>query len=906
MKRGVFFSIDALLSFTIILIIILLAFPLVKVNKYDAPIAGDILVALSSLKMGEISDSYIQSLIVSGVLDQNKTALEQIGMLTITDESLAKTITSIILEELETKENIGIWYGNKLIYSHNNTAYENASNILTERHIISGIGGLNGTGFLSGYSARAFLSSTYITAYSYFGGYVGEGNLSKRIDYSGNISSAEIELAINNNFTLYINGINSGNYSKSPSDITPIKYSLDGYKDNFISGENTIELQGINLYVAGGHIKITYQTNVSTSQETKKYLPGINGIVNLYDGLSVNGQLTSMDIFLHYRLPYDSFLNIGNTTIWNGSSDVDSTVSISNTQLSSILNYGLLSNSTVPIRLGSQNFSVILNDTGNADVILITAASDSMNYSISQDGVLGIRRNCTDPLLYDPTTARISLAQCLDKEFIDSILNLSGNRMAIINYFGEQLEGGGSRKGLVNRTDILTGNAQLLKDAVDSYTTNFPLQGENYLLPHGGACISCSINSAWKILKENSNTSTRKQFVIVMSDGVPTHKSVAGSDTNYIGIRTGYPANDEGLPVVTSGCESTVGLSVCSTNNCLAARQNANWSSCRVAGRANIESYSSSRDFGTNATVFSIGFGPVAQCDMAQNTLQDVANCGGGAYFVSSNGTELRQIYQNISNNIVQLTYAQQTATTSGNATGILYPDSYINLNYTSTKNPFGLIISLEKQFENTTQGNFSIYPNSTILDAQVTSYSGPRWTDKLKINGNTIYNISSYGSSYTSLGDPYSILIPKNLVLNQNEVVLTTAVAPTNVTTGSASNKIIYTLAKNFSTFSSILAVAQGCQWNIQFEDYTNLTVRIPSTYNGSSQCYFPPNSGFTHDPNDAFQAAVYNILRQLDLNGNQLIDPKITEQSLQIDLSQVYGIPFTWQTEVQIRTWN
>src|SRR3989344_5365828 len=577
-KRGIFFSIDALLSFTIILMIILLAFPLIKMNKYESPIARDILVTLSSLKMGEITDPYIMQLIVSGTLDPNKTALEQIGMLTITNETLAKNLTTILLENIETNENIGIWYGNKLIYSHNKTAYENASNVFTERYIVSGLGGLGNETL--GYSARAFLSSAYLAAYSYFGGYVGDGNISKLINYQGNISSAEIELAINNNFTLYINGINSGNYSKSTSDITPIKYSLDDYKDNFISGENTIELKGINLYVAGGHIKITYQTNVSTSQETKKYLPGINGIVNLYDGLSVNGQLTSMDIFLHYRLPYDSFLNIGNTTIWNGSSDVDSTVSISNTQLSSILNYGLLSNSTVPIRLGSQNFSVILNDTGNADVILITAASDSMNYSISQDGILGIRRNCTDPLLYDPTTARISLAQCLDKEFIDSILNLSGNRMAIINYFGEQLEGGGSRKGLVNRTDILTGNAQLLKDAVDSYTTNFPLQGENYLLPHGGACISCSINSAWKILKENSNTSTRKQFVIVMSDGVPTHKSVAGSDTNYIGIRTGYPANDEGLPVVTSGCESTVGLSVCSTNNCLAARQNANWSSC--------------------------------------------------------------------------------------------------------------------------------------------------------------------------------------------------------------------------------------------------------------------------------------------------------------------------------------
>ena len=64
MKRGIFFSIDALLSFTIILMIILLAFPLVKLNKYDAPIARDILVTLSSLKIGEISNSYIQSLII--------------------------------------------------------------------------------------------------------------------------------------------------------------------------------------------------------------------------------------------------------------------------------------------------------------------------------------------------------------------------------------------------------------------------------------------------------------------------------------------------------------------------------------------------------------------------------------------------------------------------------------------------------------------------------------------------------------------------------------------------------------------------------------------------------------------------------------------------------------------------
>src|SRR3989344_1882069 len=565
MKRGVFFSIDALLSFTIILIIILLAFPLVKVNKYDAPIAGDILVALSSLKMGEISDSYIQSLIVSGVLDQNKTALEQIGMLTITDESLAKTITSIILEELETKENIGIWYGNKLIYSHNNTAYENASNILTERHIISGIGGLNGTGFLSGYSARAFLSSTYITAYSYFGGYVGEGNLSKRIDYSGNISSAEIELAINNNFTLYINGINSGNYSKSPSDITPIKYSLNNYLNNFVSGENIIELRGINLYVAGGYIKMTYEANANSSQETKKYLPGINGIVNLYDGLSVNGQLNSMDIFLHYKLPYQSSLIIGNTTIWNGSSSTENTTSISNSQISSLLNYNQLSNITTPIRFGSQNFSFNSNNTGgNADVILITDVSGSMNWRMNSDAS-GIERNCTNPLTFsDPSTSRISVARCLDLQFVSTILQSNNNRVGLVSL-------GSSSNSYVN----LTNNATLLNNTINNYAA-----GQM-------TCISCAINRAYLMLQQNSN-STRQKYIITMTDGVANIRSTPQC----------YNIKDASITNISSTTAFAIGES-----GAITAYTNSQWVSVKNASTSNLNGV----DLLNNTYGFAVG-----------------------------------------------------------------------------------------------------------------------------------------------------------------------------------------------------------------------------------------------------------------------------------------------------------
>jgi len=1130
-KRGIFFSIDALLSFTIILMIILIAFPLVKMNKYESPIARDILVTLSSLKMGEITDPYIMQLIVSGTLDPNKTALEQIGMLTITNETLAKNLTTILLENIETNENIGIWYGNKLIYSHNKTAYENASNVFTERYIVSGLGGLGNETL--GYSARAFLSSAYLTAYSYFGGYVGDGNISKLINYQGNISSAEIELAINNNFTLYINGINSGNYSKSPSDTEPARYSLENYINNFMSGANTLEFRGFNLYIAGGYVKITYQTNASNNQETKKYIPGINGLVNLYDGLSVNGQLNSMDIFLHYKIPYESFLIIGNTTIWNGSSSAENTTSITNAQISSLLNYNQLSNTTTPIRFGSQNVSFISNNTGNADVILITDVSGSMNWRMNADAS-GTERNCTDPLTFsDSSTRRISVARCLDLQFVSTILQSNNNRVGLVSL-------GDSSNSYVN----LTNNATLLNNTINNYAA-----GQM-------TCISCAINRAYLMLQENSNSS-RQKYVITMTDGVANIRSApqcynindasitnissttafavgesgaitAYSNSQWMSIKNASTSNLNGIDLLndtygfavgdsyrlfrwngtswslqqdlgnnvdlygislfnrtlgfavgdtgkiakwdgTSWAEyqdignnnfkdikllnATLGFAIANSGKIFRWNgSSTNWYEYQDLGNDNLksidmfnetygiiasdsreifswngvswssqqtldvgispadvdiynstlafistsngliykkignnawaqESYASTNSYintiriindtfgfaignsigglilwnGTswnntypgyyyqgnstngiscndptscallqniatlnanysscrinqeqNATVHSIGFGPVTTCALSARTLLSIAACGNGSYYASDNATQLQQIYENISQSIVQLSYAQQTATTIGNATGILYPDSYINLNYTTVKNPFGLIISLEKQFQNTTQGNFSTYPNSTILDAQVTSYSGPRWTDKLKLNENLIYNISKYELSYILLGDPYSILIPPSLALNQNNVTLTTGVAPTNISVGSESNKIIYTLAKNFSSFSPISATAQGCQWNIRFEDNSSLVARIPSTYIGSNQCYFPPNGGFTHDPNDAFQVAVYNILRQLDLNGNQMIDPRLTEQALQIDASQVNGIPYTWYTEVQIRTWT
>ncbi len=1131
-NKGVFFTIDAVIALGMIVIVLLFAFPLLKPAERETNIPKDMINILTSLKVGEIPNAQIQSWISQRLIEPERKIVEQIGLLSIKNLSLAKSLTDIVFQSLNIKENIGIWYGNNLIYSTNNTPYETAKNIETERFIVSGIGGLNGTGLISGYSARGYLSNNFKTEYFYFGGYVGDGNITKKINYNGTIISANIELVISKNFTLFINGQNAGNYVKSSSDTIPTTYDLYAHLGKFLPGMNSIEFRGDSFYIAGGYIKITYDSNNTFYQSnSKQYLSGIDGIVNLYDGLSIPGQLQSMDISLHHKIPYNSFLSIGNITIWNGSNSSETTVTISNSQLSSMLDYNQLSNKTTPLRFGSENLSLFSNvSSGNADVILITDVSGSMNGVVSGTGS-SVVRNCSDPLLYNSNTQRLSLAKCLDEQFIYTILSGNNNRVGLVAFSS-------SANNVVN----LTSNVTLLNNTVHSY------------VPSGGTCVSCAINRAYLVLQSDSQSSTRQRYIITMTDGATNIRStnlcynIEGADSNSsmasmpiqvgsagasakfspfagwqsiapglnpqlnnigvidnslayavasnyeiwrwngtiwgnhvdlgnqnlygidllnttLGFAVGasgkivkyngtnwsefqdigtldirdikfvnqssafavgasgkiykwngtgiwyelvdignqnfrsldifnssyglavggngaiwqfngtgwklqqtvsytltdidifnaslaYAVSAEGVIVKQIGTtpweygnywgsyslntlmilnetygfaagDSREGIiewngvswtrmfpeytfkgnlttgTVCSDPETCSLTQtipmlNANYSSCRAHNEL-------------NATVHSIGFGNVNTCAFVNKTLQAIASCGNGSFYTSDNSTQLQQIYSNISQNILQLSYSEQTALTFGNTSGILYPDSYINLNYTKPSNPFGLILSVEKSFTNSTTGNFTLYANSTILDARVTSYSGPRWTEKLQINNFITYNLNNFVTPYIKLGDPYSLIIPKDYIGSQNNVLISTAVSSTNISSGSVYNKIIYTLTKNFTAFSPVVGNAQGCIWNLQFDDGTNLTATVPKIYSGTNQCYFPAQIGLsTHDPNDAIQTAVYNLLNEIDLDKNGKLDIKFNEQALQIDISQISGIPFTWHTEVQIRRWD
>lgn len=993
-KRGIFFSTDALIAVAIIVSIILIAFPALKLTKRETQIHYDVIKTLSSLKVADANNAYVQSLISAGIINNtNNSILEQIGEFYVTNPSQAQALAEAILQDIETNQNIGIWYGNTLIFSRNSTPIETAQNVETARQIISGI---KEGGNLTGFSARAFLISGLQTEYTYFGGYVGDGNITTRIEYYGNISSAKIELTVNDDFDLYVNSIFTGRYNKSSSEFTPVSYTIP--LNNFQSGVNKIELRGNNLHVAGGFIKITYESS-SLPSNSKYYFPGIKGLINVYDGFYIPSNLNTLDISLHLNTNYISFLTIGNTTVFKNSTQGEQTITLPNSQLQSLLNYADLSRKTIPLRLGLENVTFVSNITKETDTFSVTDLSGSME------------------------GAKIANAKAANKALIDAILNISGNRVGLAGYntlakksdYHQLSNDNASLKNIIdnvwdanNWTCICCG---ILK-AISCYDKNIFQDNFNnqtvganpigWTISESGGFIditSASLEGNRGVIISrtgSANPSMHHQFAPQENDlaieFLVNHTTGSGriridiedrgglsSFGNYIVLKlysgqirnndnpiTPYNLNEiykikvqiipgsstynlyvndaivgPNLPVfatrtnigrirfttvsgaityITDDIKVFLNEDICTNIN----PQDKTRSAIVMSdGQANagcgldpVPDHDNDADItddaedhaieaacraynNYNITTHAVGFGSGAD----EATLQKIAQCGNGTYYFG-NVNEIVNIYTQIAQSILQAQYVEQTIETTGNISTTLYEDSYIQFNHSDGSSLYGLYITTEKKFDNDTAGTFSMPLQSTIAKTEVVSYSGARWTDKVKANGNIVYDLAQYSKPYTELGDPYVINIPNSLIIDNNIIELTTALSPTNSSPGSENNKIIYTVVKNASAYSKISPRSDGCNWNIQFEDDTNISIAIPMSYLGTENCYYQQQSQQFNE-NDATQNAIFELLQILDLNSNNKVDLKFTEQDLQIDLSEVTGIPYTWSTEIQARTW-
>jgi hypothetical protein len=270
----------------------------------------------------------------------------------------------------------------------------------------------------------------------------------------------------------------------------------------------------------------------------------------------------------------------------------------------------------------------------------------------------------------------------------------------------------------------------------------------------GGTCICCGINAGIREFIRNS-IPPRPRTMIVMSDGEANVKCSG---------KNGEPKTD----AINAACNAS-------------------------------QNY--------NITVHAIAFG----ADSDQNTMQQIAQCGKGDYFYAD-VTAITDIYDSIANDILLGKYFQQTINASGVALTRLYDDSYIEFEYLEQDIPPGIIITNEKKFSNSTNANFNIPFNSTLIESKVTSYSGAKWTNTLLNNKILIYNLTEYGRDLTRIGDPYFINIPVQKTANDNNISLDTAISYKNFSVGSSSNKVIYTIIREMIAYSQISPKQEGC----------------------------------------------------------------------------------------------
>ncbi|MCX6710328.1 MAG: hypothetical protein NTV63_05265 [Candidatus Woesearchaeota archaeon] len=506
-------------------------------------------------------------------------------------------------------------------------------------------------------------------------------------------------------------------------------------------------------------------------------------------------------------------------------------------------------------------YNNLIYDEINVSAVYLNVSGYSI--TVSPADHTGETVACNDPNLYQNDTSRISLAKCLDNQFIDIIMNSSGNKLWLVDFND-------------HANSYYSTSSTALKNQVDSYN------------PSGGTCICCAINIAYNLLNSSSNSS-RNKYVLVMSDGITGYRCTSSGSCS-----SSYKGNS------TTGSECCGGNSGdCANTDCNGAILNANYSSSRVH-----ESL--------NATVYSVGFGPLGSCYNANRTLVMVAQSGNGSVYMSSNPTELLEFYQQIATTIVNqsLVYTYQIVSITG-VNSTLYPNSYLRINYTpsSPQFIFGKIpITLEsQQFGNyITSGTLQIPEGFAVSDAKVTSYSGYYWTHNLTVNSVRVFSLSAFGSNYSSLGDPFLVSIPTSaLHSGNNPISISVGTSSTKDFGGSPDDRIIYTMLMNSSiSYSSVQNHASGCIWLLEFNDGTNSTIRIPQDYSGSSSCIFRTSS---YDSGDAVNVAVYNIFRQLDINSDGILDVNIGQESLLVDSITISGVPSMWgPARIEARVWK
>ncbi|HLC59625.1 MAG TPA: hypothetical protein VJH34_03815 [archaeon] len=903
-EKGIVFTIDMMIGITLVILILFLIpikfesnLPELSYQKLSYN-SEDAINVLSTLKTFDVKDKpTIKNLIDTGFLkdaDMNKTVLDLIGSLWFnTNYTIAANITNEVLGNLVKDFCFNLTTSDgQTIYSSCSTS----SNIVTVKEkIVSGYQiGKPVEGFVA--RARATQVAKNTSSYAYFGGFIGQGNITRNVTINNMtaILEAYMEMYAGGSFNLYINGNYSGIYTPSYQQMRADNWTVcnttynPSICSNFREGENQLRFvfTANDSYIGGGFFRTIYNTTILTDTQNNSiyYFPGIEGLINVFDSLYVPGILNSMSAYIHFKSNYTTFLTIANSTIWeNASGGIDKYITISNADIIGNitrdgLSYSNFSKTTVPIRIGLRNVSFITG-SNPAHVALSTDVSGSMSGS---------------PL---------AEAKAADKDLVTIVLDNPDNLVAINNYSTS-----------IRGVESLTTNELYLNNSIDSYIatgntciccginagTFSLLDGRTGWLKSSGGSLSGtysssggtfsstnlkdskywyfgSINNDYDITANatlnftipdmgiTSNATAMVAFLNYCHDGSGSSPAACDGDSaegsvqgtqdvfayNFssnswmdIGdLRT----NDNGYTVLSNySVSGNVSHFIDSSGN-ISVRMELDYSNGQFQdswlvmdyaainityphqpdkfqdftiimsdGQANVlcgeQGTGNSDNDAINAacyaknthniTVHAVGFGSGAD----NATLQSIANCGGGQYFYASSG-QLQTIFKNLAGGILNGSYIAQLLEVGQAGDTVLYPDSYVYLNFTptTTLNIGELSISMESSrfggnVSSPKNGWFSIPSNTRVVDAKATSYSSSYWTDRLIVNGVTVYNLSVYAvnnANYTTMGDPYIVQIPVDkVVVGNNSVSIDTGFSASNVTGGSPDDKVLFTVA--------------------------------------------------------------------------------------------------------------
>ncbi|MCK4715103.1 MAG: VWA domain-containing protein, partial [Candidatus Aenigmarchaeota archaeon] len=234
--------------------------------------------------------------------------------------------------------------------------------------------------------------------------------------------------------------------------------------------------------------------------------------------------------------------------------------------------------------------------------------------------------------------------------------------------------------------------------------------------------------------------------------------------------------------------------------------------------------------------IYTIAFGKTAD----NETLKAIAECTNATFYSSNNYTELREIYKNISAQIQkEVYYSRQIVFTSG-VNSTLYPDSYLEINFTPNITQLGykqIALRVEEGPFSSCNGSFFVPGVFNITESLATSYSGDYRTDNLSVKSTATggifqnaFRLDYYGQNYTLLGDPFQLPFPSSMVgMNSTtEVDIHMGASPSEPNPScSQDNKVIYSVA-----FSSTVGYGEVLPANIG----RNVTVYYDTDHDGVS----------------------------------------------------------------------